>query len=79
MTRSRNGVVTVIVAEQPTTFYTYSYGHSLNLALSDTMKHSQTTKKALDATYEVTKLIKDSPRRDSLFRRMKEDCTWKHW
>ncbi len=75
MTGSRNGVSTVILEQQPTAFYTHCYGHSLNLAVSDTMKHSQTMKRALDTTCEVTKLIKDSPRRDSLFRKMKEDIT----
>jgi len=56
MKGSTNGVATVFLAEQPTAFYTHCYGHSLNLAVSNTMKHSQSMKRALDTTNEITKI-----------------------
>ena len=75
MSGCRSGVATILQAEQPTAFYTHCYGHSLNLAVSDTMKNSATMKRALDTTLEITKLIIDSPRRDNLFQKLKEEIS----
>ena len=45
--------------------YTHCYGHSLNLAASDTIKICTVLNKAVDIMYEMSKLIKHSPKRDA--------------
>lgn len=39
MSGVRTGVAKRIIDEEPKAFYTHCYGHSLNLAVSDTMKN----------------------------------------
>ena len=75
MSGLRRGVATVIPAEQPNAYYTHCYGHSLNLAVADTVKRSATMKKALDITHEITKLVKYSPRRKSAFNNLKDEMS----
>ena len=70
MTGVRRGVATVIQAEQHNAFFTHCYGHSLNLAVSDTVKGCTTMKKALDTVHEITKLVKYSPRREALLKKL---------
>ena len=43
----------------------------INLAVNDAMKLSLPIKKVLEVTYEVTKLIKYSPRREEVIRELK--------
>ena len=43
--------------------------HSLNLAVGDTIKNIPLLKDMLDMAYEITKLIKKSPKREAKFRR----------
>lgn len=69
----RNGVVTQIQAMEPRAIYTNCYGHALNLAAGDTIKNCLVLKKALDITFEMSKLIKHSPKRDALFTKLKEE------
>ena len=53
----------------------HCYCHALNLAAGDSVKKSQLMKCALETTHEITKLIKESPRRDAIFKGLKEeDC-----
>lgn len=73
MKGSKGGVATKISELEPRAVYTHCYGHSLNLAVSDTLKESKVMKDALDTTYEITKLIKYSPRRDEIFRKLKDE------
>ena len=75
MAGRRSGVAKQILDEQPLAFYTHCYGHSLSLAVSDMVKNCSTMKKALDITHEITKLIKYSPRREVLFRSIKDDVS----
>ena len=53
--------------------YTHCYGHSLNLACMDTIKSSKVMQEALDITAEITKLVKLSPRRGTIFQRLKDE------
>ena len=69
----RSGVSTVISQIEPRAVYTHCFGHSLNLAANDALKGSKIMKEALETTHEITKLIKFSPRRDNVFRKIKED------
>ena len=67
----RSGVAKQIQDEEPRALFTHCYGHSLSLAASDTIKKCKTMKSALETTYEITKLVKYSPRRENLFRDIK--------
>ena len=63
MSGTRTGVAKRISDEEPRA------GHSLNLACSDT----KLLKQALETTQEITKLIKFSPRRDAIFKKLKSE------
>ena len=45
----------------------HCYCHSLNLAIGDTKKNIPLLKDTLDMAYEITKLIKKSPKRKAEF------------
>ncbi len=75
MSGRRSGLAKKIMDEQPLAFYTHCYGHSLNLAVSDLIKNSSTMKRVLDIAHEITKLVKYSPRRESLFRDIKDELS----
>lgn len=72
MRGSKSGVAKRISDIEPRALYTHCYGHSLNLAASDTIKKVKIMQDALDVTHEITKLIKISPRREGIFKRKKE-------
>ncbi len=69
MSGIRNGVAKKIRDDEPRAIYTHCYGHSLNLAVGDTIKNSSIMKN------EITKLVKYSPRRESLFNAIKDDMS----
>lgn len=73
MSGTRTGVAKRISDEEPRAVFTHCYGHSLNLAASDTVKKSKLLKQALETAQEITKLIKFSPRRDAVFKRLKAE------
>ncbi len=73
MSGCRHGVAKQISDIEPKAILTHCYGHALNLAASDDMKKSKLLKDALETTYEITKLIKFSPRRESIFLGVKQD------
>ena len=75
MSGSRSGVAKLVQDEETRAVYTHCYGHALNLACSDSVKVCQPMKDALDIVYEITKLIKKSPRRDSTFQSLKEEIS----
>ena len=61
MSGSRSGVATRITNLESRAPYTHCYGHALNLAIQDTVKGVKVME---DTVYEITKLIKKSPKRD---------------
>lgn len=69
----RSGVATLIKNEEPRATLVHCYGHSLQLAVSDTVKQIKTMSDALDTTNEISKLLKYSPKRDTLFHKLKQD------
>ena len=73
MSGAKSGVVARMQAAEPRAVFTHCYGHALNLACADTIKQCKLMRDALDTTYEITKLIKKSPRRDAIFNRLKEE------
>lgn len=62
-----------ILDEEPRAVCTQCYGHSINLAASDAVKQTKLMRDALDMTHEITKLIKYFPRREAVFRDLKEE------
>ena len=74
MSGSRSGVAKRVQEVESRAVFTHCYSHSLNLAVSDSCKKSQFMKSALEVTHEITKLIKLSPRRDSVFKELKADA-----
>ena len=73
MRRIRNGVAKLIQDEEPRGVFTHCYGHSLSLAAKDTIQGCKTLKNSLEITHEITKLVKYSPRRESIFNEIKEE------
>ena len=73
MSGTKTGVAKRITNEEPRAIYTHCYGHSLSLAVCDTVKGSELMKDALDTTHEITKLIKSSPQRDAIFHKHKAE------
>ena len=54
--------------------FTHCYTHALNLAVSDAIKNSELKKEALETTHEITKLIKESPKRDAKLDTIKNEA-----
>ena len=69
----RNGVAAQIRAEEPRAMFSHCYGHALNLAASDTVNNNKILRDVLDTVFEITKLLKFSPRRDALFTKLKQE------
>ena len=69
----RSGVAKQLLDEEPRAIYTHCYGHSLNLAISDTIKGCKIMKDSLDFIFEVSKLVKFSPKRDVHFEKLKHE------
>ena len=73
MSGNRSGVAKPISDLESRAVYTHCYGHALNLAASDTLKQCKLMKDALDTSYEITKLIKYSPRRERISQTLMEN------
>ena len=73
MSGAKKGVAKVIADKETRAIFTHCYGHALNLGVGDTIKQYQLMKSALDVMAEISKLIKKSPKRDSLFQKLKSD------
>ena len=58
----RSGVAKQLVDEEPRAIYSHCYGHSLNLAISDTIKGCKIMKDSLDLIFEVSKFLSSLPR-----------------
>ncbi len=71
MSGARKGVAAMITKEESRAIYTHCYGHALNLAVADTVKQSKVCGDALDTAFEITRLIKFSPKRNAAFDRIK--------
>ena len=56
-----------------TSTFCHCYGHSLNLAASDAVKKCKVMSDALDTTFEISKLIKYSPKRNAMFDKLKRE------
>ena len=71
MKGAKSGVATQLLKDEPRAVYMHCYGHALNLAVGDTVKKCKVMKDSLDTTFEVSKLVKFSPKRDIQFEKLK--------
>ena len=71
MTGCKNGVATRLLAEESRALLTHCYSHALNLAVSDAIKQFKVCCDALYIAFEVSKLIRFSPKRNAAFNRIK--------
>lgn len=69
MVGARSGVANLVQRDEPRAILVHCYGHSLQLAVSDTVKKIKTMADALDTTNEISKLLKYSPKCDMLFEK----------
>ena len=60
--RSKGGVATLIQKEAHKAVLTHCYGHSLQLAVCNTMNSVKHFSDVFDTVYEITKLLKYSPK-----------------
>ena len=67
------GMATQIKAEEPRAIFRHCHGHSLQLAVGDMMKEVNNLEDVLDTASEISKLLKFSPKREALFKKLKED------
>lgn len=72
MSGIKNGVAKLICDDEPRAVYTHCYGHALNLAVNDMLKQCKTLKYCLETVNEIIKLVKNSPKRDAEFQRLKQ-------
>ena len=89
MSGAKNGVAKQLADIEKRALYTHCYCHALNLAIADTMKQSKVCRDALDLAFEITKLIKFSPKKmpflTRLDQKMKMAIQWafthfvRHW
>ena len=56
MRGTRVGVANRITDEETRTVFTHCYGHSINLAASDSVKRSKVIEDAFDTTHEITNI-----------------------
>ena len=73
MAGSRSGVSTAILKEVSKAVFTHCYGHSLQLAVCDTIKNIPNFNDALATVFEISKLIKFSAKRGNIFEKLKEE------
>ena len=75
MAGHRSGVAKQLGDEEPRALFVHCYGHSLNLAMCDTIKTTVLTRDSLDVTSEISKLIKYSQKRNARFDALKGEIS----
>ena len=73
MRGEKGGLKTKILNQNPKALFVHCYGHALNLAVQDIIKSVKLIRDMLDTTYELTKLIKKSPKREALLEKLKKE------
>ena len=58
--------------------YTHCYGHALNLAVKDICTKVRFMKDCFDIAREITKPIKDSPKKETLLKEIREESANSH-
>ena len=71
----KNGVSNKILSENPEVFFTRCFGHALNLAVGDMVKNARFLKDSMDTTYDISNLIKKSPKGDAMLQKIRKDIS----
>ena len=71
----KNGVSNKIISENTKAFLTRCFGHALNLAVGDMVKNARFLKDSMDTTYDISNLIKKSPKRDAMLQKIRKDIS----
>ena len=71
MSGVRSGLAKQLNEDENRAVFLHCYGHALNLAVDDSVKNSKPLKDALEITFEVSKLVKYSPKKDVMFEILK--------
>ena len=50
-------------------------GHALDSAVGDMLKNVRFLKDSVDTTYEISSLIKKSPKRDTMLQKIRKDIS----
>ena len=69
----KSGVAKQLRELEPRALYLHCHGHALNLAVGDAIKNCKYTNDALDVAFEVSKLVKFSPKRSAELEKLKEE------
>ena len=73
MSGAKGGMAKLINDDELRAVYTHCYEHALNLSVGDTVKQCKVMRSALDTVYEISRLIKKSPKRAASFQRLKQE------
>ena len=73
MAGHKNGVAAKIKDENPTCLYTHCYDHALNLFVKDACTEVPTLTETFAITKEICKLIKKSPQRETLLKKLRKE------
>ena len=73
MSGCKNGVATQIIADEKRAIFIHCHAHALNLAVGDCIKKSKICCEALETAFEITKLIKFSPKRNTTLDKIKAE------
>ena len=71
----QNGLAVQILQEEPRALYTHCYGHSLNLACQDTIRDIKVLRDALDTSFELSKLLKYSAKRNAQYKQIQAELS----
>ena len=72
MSGTKNGVAKLICDDEPRAVYTHCYVHALNIVVHDTLKQCRTMKSCPETVNEIVKLVKNLPKCDAAFQRLKQ-------
>jgi len=72
MAGPKSGVATRIKSLNEKCLYTHCYGHALNLAVGDVIKNVKNLTETFGTAYEICKLVKKSPKRNTKLDAIRE-------
>ena len=75
MSGAKCGVGKLINDDEPRTVHTHCHGHALHLSVGDTVKQCRVMQFGLGTVYEISKLIKKSPKRNTSLQKLKQELT----
>ena len=75
MSGVRNGVQALMKKEADHCLYVHCFAHSLNLSVQDVTKRCELLRDCMDFIFQLVQLIKFSPKRLSLFERVRKQVT----